>query len=119
LSLFLACASQTSVLPRLFGLRTIATKNAASTTKSSRLRTRFDAFVCCGISCMTALTKNMREAQQVSQYNHLPVVGYVLLMREAVLGTATQTQVLLSVGVNVVVFAVRLLNSESVILGAA
>lgn len=98
--------------------------------------------------CASTFAKNVREAQQylgpifllifipmfftfglppqqVSHYAALPVVGYVLLMRDVVLGTATPAEAILSVSVNLAVLfflvwlAVKLLNTESVILRAA
>jgi sodium transport system permease protein len=95
--------------------------------------------------CISTFAKNIREAQQylspvffiffipiyftsylpqnqISQYAGIPLLGYVVLMRDVIIGQATATEVLTSVVVNVVtlVFFVwlglRLLNSEKVIL---
>jgi ABC-type Na+ efflux pump permease subunit len=95
--------------------------------------------------CISTFAKNTREAQQylsplffifflplyftfslpssqLSQYASIPIVGFTLLIRDLVLGTATLGEVGSAVLVNVVFLAVliwiglRLLNSEKVIL---
>ncbi len=95
--------------------------------------------------CISTFAKNIREAQQylsplffifflplyftfslpssqLSQYASIPVVGFTLLIRDIVLGTATLAEVGSAVLVNVVFLAVllwvgmRLLNSEKIIL---
>jgi hypothetical protein len=59
---------------------------------------------------------------QLSQYASIPLVGFTLLIRDMVLGTATLTEVGSVVLVNLVFLAVllwlglKLLNSEKVIL---
>jgi len=95
--------------------------------------------------CISTFSKNIREAQQymtplffvfflplyfafslpasqLSQYATIPLVGFTLLIRDMVLGTATITEVGSVVLVNLVFLAVllwlglKLLNSEKVIL---
>jgi sodium transport system permease protein len=98
--------------------------------------------------CVSSFAKNVREAQQylgpiffvifvplylgfglssqqISQYSALPVVGCVLLIRDVLLGTATLQEVGVSLGVNLAFFAflvwlaIRMINSEKVVLRAA
>jgi ABC-type Na+ efflux pump permease subunit len=95
--------------------------------------------------CISTFAKNVREAQQymsplflvfflplyfafslpssqLSQYASIPIVGFTLLIRDMVLGTATFGEVGSVVLVNVVFLAVllwlglRLLNAEKIIL---
>jgi ABC-type Na+ efflux pump permease subunit len=95
--------------------------------------------------CISTFAKNIREAQQylsplflifflplyftfslpssqLSQYASIPIVGFSLLIRDLVLGTATFGEVGSAVLVNVVFLAIllwlglRLLNSEKIIL---
>jgi sodium transport system permease protein len=95
--------------------------------------------------CISTFAKNMREAQQylspiflvlfiplyvtsflppsqLSQYTSVPVLGYTLLMRDVIIGTATLSEAAFSLAVNlvflgaVVWLALRLLNSEKVVL---
>ncbi len=97
---------------------------------------------------ISTFAKNIREAQQylspiffvffipiyfvsflpqnqVAQYSAVPLVGYVVLLRDLIVGQATATEVVLSVAVNVAALAffvwlgLRLLSSEKVILRAA
>jgi sodium transport system permease protein len=97
--------------------------------------------------CISAFSKNIKEAQQylspvffiffipiyftsflpqnqISQYAAIPLLGYVVLIRDIIVGQATAYEVLVSVTINVaalVIFvwlAQRLLSSEKVILRA-
>jgi sodium transport system permease protein len=97
--------------------------------------------------CISTFSKNIREAQQylspvffiffipiyftsylpqnqISQYAAIPLMGYVVLLRDVIVGQATTYEILLSTGVNLVVLllfiwlGLRLLNSEKVILRA-
>jgi sodium transport system permease protein len=95
--------------------------------------------------CISSFAKNIREAQQylspvffiffipiyfmsylpqnqVSQYALVPLLGYVVLIRDIIIGQVTGLEMLLSVGVDIVTLiflawlGLRLLNSEKVIL---
>jgi ABC-type Na+ efflux pump permease subunit len=95
--------------------------------------------------CISTFAKNIREAQQylspiffvfflplyftfslpsseLSRYASVPVVGFTLLIRDMVLGTATVGEVVSAVAVNLVFLGIliwiglRLLNSEKIIL---
>jgi sodium transport system permease protein len=97
--------------------------------------------------CISAFSKNIKEAQQylspvffiffipiyftsflpqnqISQYAAIPLLGYVVLIRDIIVGQATAYEALVSVTINVaalVIFvwlAQRLLSSEKVILRA-
>ena len=97
--------------------------------------------------CISTFSKNIREAQQyltpvffiffvpiyftsylpqneIAQYAAIPLLGYVVLLRDIIIGQATTFEVLSSVAVNIVVLlffiwlGLRLLNSEKVILRA-
>jgi sodium transport system permease protein len=97
--------------------------------------------------CISTFAKNIREAQQylspvffiffvpiyftsylpqgqISQYAAIPLMGYVVLLRDIIIGQATQAEVITSVAVNVIALAffiwlaLRLLSSEKVILRA-
>ena len=98
--------------------------------------------------CISTFAKNIREAQQylspiffvffipiyftsflpqnqVSEYAGIPLLGFVVLLRDAIIAQATANEVILSVGVNaaVLIFFVwlglRLFSSEKVILRAS
>jgi sodium transport system permease protein len=95
--------------------------------------------------CISTFAKNIREAQQylspvffvffipiyftsylpqnqISEYAAIPLMGYVVLLRDIIVGQATGAEILASVAVNVVVLllfvwlGLRLLSSEKVIL---
>lgn len=97
--------------------------------------------------CISTFSKNIREAQQylspvffiffipiyftsflpqsqISQYAAVPLLGYVVLLRDIIVGQATAFEVVASVAVNVAVLlffvwlGLRLLSSEKVILRA-
>ena len=97
--------------------------------------------------CISAFSKNIKEAQQylspvffiffipiyftsflpqnqISQYAAIPLLGYVVLIRDIIVGQATAYEVLVSVTINVAVLVIfvwlaqRLLSSEKVILRA-
>jgi sodium transport system permease protein len=97
--------------------------------------------------CISTFSKNIREAQQylspvffiffipiyftsylpqnqISQYAAIPLLGYVVLLRDIIIGQATAIEIISSVAVNIVVLTpfiwlgLRLLNSEKVILRA-
>jgi ABC-type Na+ efflux pump permease subunit len=98
--------------------------------------------------CVSTFAKNIREAQQylspiflvlfiplyvtsflppseLSQYASIPVLGFTLLMRDVIIGTATVSEAALSLTTNliflvaVVWLGLKLLNSEKVVLRAA
>jgi len=95
--------------------------------------------------CISTFAKNIREAQQymspiflvlfipiyvtaflppneLAQYATIPVLGYTLLMRDVIIGTATVSEAVFSLAANllflgvVVWLGLRLLNSEKVVL---
>ncbi len=97
--------------------------------------------------CISTFSKNIREAQQylspvffvffipiyftsflpqsqISQYAAIPLLGYVVLIRDVIVGQATAFEASVSLGVNAVVLlffvwlGLRLLSSEKVILRA-
>jgi sodium transport system permease protein len=97
--------------------------------------------------CISTFSKNIREAQQylspvffvffipiyftsflpqsqISQYAAIPLMGYVVLLRDIIIGQATAFEALVSVAINVAVLlffvwlGLRLLSSEKVILRA-
>jgi sodium transport system permease protein len=97
--------------------------------------------------CISTFSKNIREAQQylspvffiffipiyftsflpqgeIAQYAATPLLGYVVLLRDIIVGQVTAFEALSSVAVNVAVLlffvwlGLRLLNSEKVILRA-
>jgi sodium transport system permease protein len=98
--------------------------------------------------CISTFAKNIREAQQylspvffiffipiyftsylpqnqVSQYAAIPLLGYVVLIRDLVIGQASALEIVTSIGTNVVTLVsliwlgLRLLESEKVILRAS
>ena len=98
--------------------------------------------------CISTFAKNIREAQQylspiflilfiplyvtsflppsqLSQYAAIPVLGYTLLMRDVIIGTATLPEAAFSLAANAVFLAaviwlgLKLLNSEKVVLRSA
>jgi sodium transport system permease protein len=97
--------------------------------------------------CISTFAKNIREAQQylspvffiffipiyftsylpqnqISQYATIPLLGYVVLIRDLVIGQASAVEIVSSIGTNVVTLlffiwlGLRLLKSEKVILRA-
>jgi sodium transport system permease protein len=98
--------------------------------------------------CVSTFAKNIREAQQylspiflvlfiplyvtsflppseLSQYASIPILGYTLLMRDVIIGTASIWEAGLSLATNLIFLVVvvwlglRLLNSEKVVLRAS
>ena len=96
---------------------------------------------------ISTFSKNIREAQQylspvffiffipiyftsflpqnqIAQYAAIPLMGYVVLLRDVIVGQATTTEAVVSVAVNAAVLlffvwlGLRLLSSEKVILRA-
>jgi sodium transport system permease protein len=119
-----------STLPAIFGIMVLAALSLSAI----------------GFAIST-FAKNVREAQQylspiflvlfiplyvssflppsqLSQYAAIPVLGYTLLMRDVIIGTATIPEAAFSIATNIVFLAVvvwlglKLLNSEKVLLRA-
>ncbi len=95
--------------------------------------------------CISTFAKNIREAQQylspvffilflpiyfvsflppnrLAQYSYIPILGFSVLMRDIIIGTATPLEYAGSIGANILAIilmvwlAIRLLNSEKIIL---